>query len=80
MSPAFIADMQKVCEQIRTAVGKIGNACARIELLDPEKVTVKEFAAASMAFQSALSACRAVHAEDAGRGGEAWGAGRSSYF
>lgn len=53
VSPALIKDMQAVCREIRDAVGKIGNACARIELFDPGKVTQQEFVAAGAAFQAA---------------------------
>ncbi len=53
VSPALVRDMQAVCKDIRAAVGKIGNACARIELIDPDKVTQQEFVAASAAFQAA---------------------------
>ena len=53
VSPALIADVQRVCEEIRGTVGQIANACARLELLDPQKVTVTEFTAACLAFQTA---------------------------
>ncbi len=53
VSPALIRDVQTVCKEIRAAVSKIGNACARIELLDPKRTTQQEFVAACAAFQSA---------------------------
>lgn len=39
VSSVLIRDMQKCCTEIWAMVGKIGNACLRIELLDPDKVT-----------------------------------------
>lgn len=53
VSPALIGDVQRVCKDIRATVGQIANACARLELLDPQKVTVTEFTAACLAFQTA---------------------------
>lgn len=53
VSPALITDVQRVCKEIRATVEQIGNACARLELLDPQNITVTEFTAASLAFQKA---------------------------
>jgi hypothetical protein len=53
VSPALITDVQRVCKDIRAAVGQIANACARLELLEPQRVTVVEFTAACLAFQTA---------------------------
>jgi hypothetical protein len=53
VSSALITDIQRVCKEIRGTVGQIANACARLELLDPQKVTVAEFTAACLAFQTA---------------------------
>jgi len=51
VSPALITDIQRVCRDIRATVGQIANAWARLELLDPQKVTVAEFTAGCLAFR-----------------------------
>lgn len=57
ISSAFVSDLQKECRAIRTAVNQFANACARIELFDPQKVVLHEFIAAGAAFQKA---CRDI--------------------
>lgn len=49
----MITDPQKVCGEIRAAVDQLGEACRRIEAMDPGCTSLETFGEMVKAFQAA---------------------------